>query len=89
METSTKRTLGELMIPLWDVGARPVRKERRRDPGALDRHVEAVTGQTPRGFVDKRSTRPEPVPEQLAKLWLDVEDPGADSAHHELGSRAA
>ena len=47
METNRPRQQRpeERMIPLGDVGRpRPVGKERRKDTGALDRHVQAATG---------------------------------------------
>ena len=62
METNTPRQHRpeERVIPLWNVGRPlPVGKERRKDAGALDRHVQAGTRVAPSEVIQRRQpTRP-------------------------------
>lgn len=67
-------TTQELVIPLWDVGARrPVRKERRRDTGSLDRHIQEMTGTPPSGFSARRRV-PKQAVEVMVRLWPEADD---------------
>lgn len=78
--TTQPHTPQELVIPLWDVGARrPVRKERRRDTGSLDRHIQEMTGTPPLGFADRRQRLPKQAVEIMVRLWRE-----ADGACDEL-----
>ena len=60
----------EQLVPLWAVGARrPPDLERRKNPGALDRHKQAQSGMLPADQLDRRAPRKvEPAP-QLVPLW--------------------
>ena len=76
METNTPRQQRpeERVIPLWDVGRpRPVGKERRKDAGARDRHVQAATGITPPEIVQQRRPTKPPL-ERTIRLWLVADD---------------
>ena len=72
METNRPRQQRpeERMIPLGDVGRpRPVGKERRKDTGALDRHVQAATGIAPSEVVHQRRPTKPPL-ERTIRRWL-------------------
>ena len=65
----------ELVIPLWDIGpSLPPGMERRRDRGAVDRHVQARTGVAPEKAVLRRRPPRAQRPEQVVTLWLESEE---------------
>lgn len=66
----TERPL-ELPVPLWIVGPRrPVNRERRKDPGDLGRHVQALTGTPSATCLRRRKTNRQPtLLLHLISLW--------------------
>lgn len=66
-----------VVIPLWEAATpRPLGKERRKDGGTLDRHVQRATGVAPAESVQRRQP-PQPQLERVASLWRETAD-----AHH-------
>ena len=54
----------ELAVPFWIVG------ERRKDPGALSRHIQQRNGTAPFSSLRRRrDDRPSPPPERMIELW--------------------
>lgn len=70
--TCTERPL-ELPVPLWIVGPRrPVNSERRKDPGDLGRHVQALTGTPSAVCLRRRNTDKQPtLMLHLISLWQE------------------
>lgn len=63
-----------VVIPLWDVGSpRAEGKERRKDRGTLDRHVQKATGSAPVELLQRREP-PQPHRERAVRLWLEADD---------------
>ena len=62
----------DISIPLWTVGRRrPDDRERRKNAGALDRHVEDRTGTAPVGCLQRRSADLPTPPTSMVSLWQD------------------
>ncbi len=61
----------EFPIPLWVAGApRPSHKERRGDPGALDRHAQEQSGALPaRQLIRRKTGAQPPATERVTCLW--------------------
>lgn len=61
----------ELAVPFWIVGERrPVGRERRKDPGALSRHIQQRNGTAPFSSLRRRrDDRPSSPPERMIELW--------------------
>ncbi len=83
METNTpvrrQRENRTVVIPLWEATIpRALGKERRKDGGTLDRHVQAATGVAPVECIQRRNPPP-PQLERAVRLWLETDD-----AEHEL-----
>jgi len=69
-ECEFERPVVEVAIPLWIVGSRrPVDRERRKDPGALHRHIQSRSGVVPAGRLGSRASDPPSLPPRLVRLW--------------------
>lgn len=64
------RSAQKTPIPLWVVGPRrPADRERRKDPGALNRHEQERTGAAPATFLKRRSSDVPTAHNRMVQLW--------------------